>query len=246
MAGDTRLSWRGRLEDPNAKRVLYAEMFEEVAPRYDLITRLLSFGRDTAWKRALLNELPVAGPPECVDIAAGTGDITALLAQRYPTGRITGVDLTEGMLVIARERHRFANVEFRLGDMTRTGFGEASVDIVTGGYALRNAPDLEAVLKEMFRILKPGGTAAFLDFSKPASPFLQQIELGLLRFWGGLWGLLLHGNPAVYTYIAESLRRFPSRPELHALARQTGFDEAGSRRFFFGVIEMFVLRKPKG
>ena len=147
------------------------------------------------------------------------------------------------MLKIARARVPGPRVTFRAGDMCRMDFPDGSFDIVTGGYALRNAPDLKQALAEIRRVLKPGGTAAFLDFSKPPSKSFQTLENLALRFWGGLFGLLLHGNPEVYSYIAASLRQFPDRAAFHKLLEENGFTGIESRTFSSGVMERVMFRK---
>jgi demethylmenaquinone methyltransferase/2-methoxy-6-polyprenyl-1,4-benzoquinol methylase len=115
------------------------------------------------------------------------------------------------------------------------------VDVVTGSYALRNAPDLRVALREIRRILKPGGTAAFLDFSKSPNFLSQCFTYRLLKFWGGFWGLLLHGTPEVYAYIAESLDQFPDRAALRDLLTQEGFTNIQSQKFYFGIVELIVF-----
>ena len=127
--------------------------------------------------------------------------------------------------------------------MGNTPFPNNSFDVVTGGYALRNAPDLRETLKEINRVLKPGGTAVFLDFSKPFSKLGQALTFFVLTFWGGLWGLLLHGKPAVYVYIAKSLRLFPDRRRFQELLNELGFISIRSRLFYFGLIEIIGFQK---
>jgi demethylmenaquinone methyltransferase/2-methoxy-6-polyprenyl-1,4-benzoquinol methylase len=222
------------------------EMFGTIAPRYDFITRVLSFGRDTTWKNRLVDELPFAAGcgPTCLDIACGTGDITFRLAQKYAAGKIIGLDVTEAMIDYARKRNTFSNVTFTLENMCRMNFADDSFDIVTGGYALRNAPNLEEALLEIRRVMKPGANAAFLDFSKPANRFMQSIKGMLLKFWGGFWGILLHRNPQLYTYIAESLRLYPDSKALRQLLSKLGFTNIRSRKHFLGFAETIFFQKP--
>ena len=231
------------LTTADKKRYFNEQMFTEIAPRYDFITRALSFWRDAAWKRELVAQLPRQDTPRGLDLACGTGDIAFLLAEKYPRGDIIGIDITERMLVLARRRNTRPNVAFRNEDMGRLTLETSSVDIVTGGYALRNAPDLEATLDEINRVMRPGGSAAFLDFSRPASRVAEQMQYLVLKFWTGLWGLLLHGNHEVYSYIAESLRRFPDRVQLRRLLHDKGFTVEQTRLHFFGVTELIVVRK---
>jgi len=234
------------IDTPEKKRCFNERHFTEAACRYDIATRAMSLGRDQSWKRALVALLPDLGEPLCVDLASGTGDVTFLLGARYPAGRITGIDLTAEMVTLAEQRNRFRNVGFACADMCRTGLTDSSVDIVTGSYALRNAPDLAQGLQEVHRILKPGGEAAFLDFSKSSRQVAQAAQYRLLKCWCGLWGALLHGNPTIHAYIADSLRQFPTRADYHELVRRTGFDIVCSRVFYFGMLELVVIRKRGG
>jgi len=198
------------------------------------------------WKRALVEALPDIPRPLCVDLACGTGDLAFLLAEKYPRGEIVGMDLTDPMLALARGRNRFRNVRFTRQDMNSLGFASESVDVVTGGYALRNAPSLGLALDETCRILKPDGVAAFLDFAKPANRFLQVPEYWLLKSWCGFWGFVLHGNPEIHAYIASSLKVFPDRMQLRGLFVHKGFELRLSRAFFLGIMELDVLRKVPG
>ena len=231
------------LKTPETKRYYNEKVFTEIARKYDFITRALSFWRDSHWKRDLIASLPPAESPLCVDLACGTGDIAFLLAKKYPQGRIVGLDITESMLDLARRRNTFPNVCFASQDMARIEFAAESADIITGGYALRNAPDLEVTVEGIGRVLKPGGVAAFLDFSKPSAKLPQRLEYGILKVWTGFWGMLLHRNPEVYGYIAESLQCFPDRDRLRSIFRDSGFTVIASRRYFFGITELLVVRK---
>lgn len=229
--------------EPESKQLFNRTLFAEVAPKYDFITKALSFGRDATWKRHLLARLPASGSPVCVDIACGTGDMTRMLAERYSGGKVIGLDLTPEMLEIADKRTDAFNVSFVEGSMNNLPFETDSTDIITGGYALRNTPDLNHTLNEIQRVLRPGGVAAFLDFSKPRNGMGQWLSCFLLKFWGGLWGLLLHGNPDVYGYIADSLKLYPDRITLRERFFERGFILLHSRRFFGGLLEIAVFQK---
>jgi demethylmenaquinone methyltransferase/2-methoxy-6-polyprenyl-1,4-benzoquinol methylase len=239
---------RDHLHVPERKKTYNERHFTVAAPRYDVATRAMSLWRDAAWKRLLVSALPEGRSPVCVDIACGTGDVSFLLAERYPRGDVVGLDLTEPMLAIARKRNRHGNVRFVRHDMGAMPFPDESVDIVTGSYALRNAPDLGGALDEVRRILKPGGAAAFLDFARPASPVLRTLQYRLLRSWCGFWGFALHRNFEIHSYIAASLAAFPDRDRFRDMLRERGFERTRSRRFFFGITEMIVLsrRSPAG
>jgi len=243
MNGRFDLNMHDYIHQAEGKLFFNRQMFGTIAPRYDFITRVLSFGRDIAWKNLLVKELPDVKAPHCLDIACGTGDITFRLAAKYPAGHIIGLDVTEPMIDYARERNTFGNITFALQDMCRMEFADESFDIVTGGYALRNAPNLELALIEIRRVMKPGATAAFLDFSKPPERFLQKTKGLLLEIWGGFWGILLHRNPQLYTYIAESLKQYPDRNALKQLITKLGFTSIRSRKHFLGFAETLFFQK---
>ena len=144
------------------------------------------------------------------------------------------------MVEVARERCPQTKVTFQVRDMCCTGIEDGWADMVTGSYALRNAPVLDDALVEIRRILKPGGSAAFLDFAKPPAAWQQSIQIPLLKFWGGFWGWVLHGGPE-HAYIAESLRQFPDRIALRERFVRRGFKLKQSRNCFGGMLEILVL-----
>lgn len=238
------LKIRDHINHPERKRAYNEQHFREAASRYDVATRAMSLGRDATWKKLLVAALPELPQPVCVDLACGTGDVTFLLAGKYPAGRIIGIDLTATMLQRARQRNRLENIAFLLQDMGEIALKDGSADIVTGSYAVRNAPDLHQVFSEIHRILRPGGVLALLDFSKPPVPWFQRLQYVVLKYWCGLWGLLLHGNPEVHSYIAASLRAFPNRQALRDLLGDVGFVESHSQRFYLGTLELLLLQKP--
>ncbi|MGK2945998.1 MAG: ubiquinone/menaquinone biosynthesis methyltransferase [Desulfuromonadales bacterium] len=225
------------------RREYNEQHFSEAASRYDFATRAMSLGRDAAWKKQLVEALPQFTAPVCVDLACGTGDIAFLLAEKYPAGRIIGIDLTEPMLKLARQRSDSINIEFVRQDMGATDFPDEFADIVTGGYAVRNAAELRQAFLEIQRILKPNGFVALLDFSKPPSPWFQQLQYLVLKYWCGLWGFLLHGNSEVHSYISASLRAFPDSVQLRELLAESGFAVVHSRQFYCGTLESLVLQK---
>ena len=231
------------LDQPDAKRNYNRTHFAEAASHYDFVTKVLSFGGDAVWKRRLVDALSDE-PATALDLACGTGDVCFLLAKRFSNSDVEGLDLTREMLDIAEQRNDFGDrVRFIQGDICNLPQANDSEELVTGSYALRNAPDLPMALQEIHRVLKPGGVAAFLDFSKSPSRTAQKIQSGLLRFWGGLWGLLLHGNPSVHGYIAASLRSYPDRQQLDGYFKTAGFEPISSRLFYGGMTELILLRK---
>lgn len=254
MKNDTKLSERMaqfNLGEPQSKRDYNRRLFRVVATRYDLITRLLSFGQDRYWKEVLLRHVIRHAPREILDVACGTGDLTIALAQRFPEAGVTGMDLTPEMIDRARRRAGGAaesggpagSIQFDLGDMSALTYRDTRFDLVTAGYALRNAPELTTTIAELHRVLRPGGVLGVLDFSRSDRSAISAVQVGLLRFWGRLWGRFLHGNPEAYGYIAESLRRFPARSRFLDALHRGGFRNIWERRFFFGIIAVVIARK---
>jgi demethylmenaquinone methyltransferase/2-methoxy-6-polyprenyl-1,4-benzoquinol methylase len=228
------------LDSAPAKRKYNQKLFSIVAPQYRRATVALSFGRDAFWKRKLVACLPRRDTGIIADIACGTGDVTELLCKTHPTCSIIGIDLSPRMLAEGRRQGFVGNAAVQ--DMTALGLRDASCEIVTGCYALRNAPDIDCALREARRVLKDDGIAAFLDFSRPENQAVAVIQHLLLGFWGSVWGVLLHGNPAVYGYIAKSLRHFPRRMELRRRMQEAGFNVVHSHLFFMGMLELIICR----
>lgn len=237
------------LDDKGLRQAYVTTMFEVIAPRYDDFTRWFSFGMDSGWKRELLE---VAGrhlgpDGRVVDLACGTGDLALALAAKAPAGSVTGIDAAENMIRLARERMAAAgvgNCRFEVGDMMGTGLLDASADVVTVGYGLRNVPDAGGALREIVRILKPGGVAACLDFTKPGPMWWRWLFIEYLRLAGWLYGMAWHRHGKVYSYIAESIRRFLTGRELAEAARQAGLDVVLERRKLFGGVCLLVGRRP--
>ncbi len=230
------------LSHPGTKRDYNRLLFAEVAPKYYRITRLLSFFRDAAWKKFLISQLPEETDGPVLDIATGTGDLTTLAARRWPGAKLVGCDISLAML--SRARRPSANtLLLSCQDISSLAIGTRAAAIITGGYALRNAPDIRATLGECFRVLKPGGAAGFLDFSRSPNAALFFIGYWVLRLWGGFWGLMMHGNPAVYAYIAESLYLFPDRETLRGMLAETGFVNISFHRRMCGLIDIIIVHK---
>ena len=133
------------LTDSASKRYFNRFLFTEVAPKYHIATQFLSFGRDKSWKKKMIKKLPKKEKAVCLDIACGTGDISFLLAKKYKDSEIIGIDFNEKMIDIANKllEYKYNNIKFKVADMGDTAFNSEQFDIITGGYALRNAPDLK-------------------------------------------------------------------------------------------------------
>ncbi len=232
------------LKNPSQKRQINRQMFAIIAPRYQWITRILSFGQDRLWKQSLIRAVPDQAAPLCLDLACGPGDISRLLADRFNSGLVIGVDISPEMLHLASRPQRSSNLYYVLADMQSLPVADQSLDIITGGYALRNAPDLNVLLQVIFQKLRPGGAALFLDFSRPTQPRKANLQAKLLKFWTRLWGRIFHGNAQVYGYIAESLALFPNAQDLRGRIMAAGFSQYSCQEYLGGFTALIKFRKP--
>lgn len=226
---------------PDGKREYNRGLFGRVAHEYDDATRLMSLWQDGTWKKRLVAGLPDIAEPRCVDLACGTGDVSVLLAERYPRGEILGVDLTPEMVLAATARCVATNVRFVESDMCRLDLPDGWADIVTGSYALRNAAQLDHALSEIRRVLKPGGIAAFLDFRKTSNPRVARAQLVLLKYWCGFCSYIVHGAPE-HAYIAESLKTFPDHKALTPILNAHGFKVIARRPQLMGMTELIWMQ----
>ncbi|MHB8764809.1 MAG: bifunctional demethylmenaquinone methyltransferase/2-methoxy-6-polyprenyl-1,4-benzoquinol methylase UbiE [Deferrisomatales bacterium] len=217
-------------------------MFASIAPRYDLLNRVLSFGVDTAWRRALVAEIPRRSR-RVLDLACGTGDVALAAAEARPEARIYGADFALPMLRGAVPKVRRAGLAGRIRLQNASAedlpFRAETFDAVTIAFGIRNVVRRERALGEIARVLRPGGVALILDFSLPPNP-LVRTAYGLyfhrvLPVLGGL----LSGDFAAYRYLPRSVEGFPSRPAFSQLMEGAGFGGVGYRDFTLGVATLY-------
>ena len=196
-----------------------SDLFATIAPRYDLINDLQSFGLHRLWKRRMVKLAALKTGDRALDLCCGTGDISFRLAA---TGaEVTGLDFSAAMLKVAGKRCQVSRarcqVEFVQGDAQQLSFDENSFDAVTVGYGLRNLPSWERGLNEMWRVAKPGGRLLVLEFGKPDNPIWRKLYFTYLRWFVPLFGKLFCGDPELYSYIFESLQNYPAQ---HGIAKK--------------------------
>jgi demethylmenaquinone methyltransferase/2-methoxy-6-polyprenyl-1,4-benzoquinol methylase len=219
---------------PENKRRYVARLFSTIAPRYDLITRVLSYGQDGRWKRRLIREARISPRDVVVDLACGTGDIARLAAAGGSA--VLGIDLTLDMLILAAPRD--ARIRFAAGDMAALPLRAGSADVVTTGYGLRNVPDLDVAIAEIARVLRPGGRFLSLDFNRPESPTVRACFLAYLTAVGGALGWLLHRDPDTYRYIPASIRRYPGAAGVARKLVAQGFTDVRAIPLLFGLMTL--------
>jgi demethylmenaquinone methyltransferase/2-methoxy-6-polyprenyl-1,4-benzoquinol methylase len=220
---------------PENKRRYVARLFATIAPRYDLITRILSYGQDRRWKTRLIREARITPHDLVVDLACGTGDL-ACRAASAGARAVVGIDLTLGMLTLAARRA--ARVRFVAGDIAAIPMTAASADLVTTGYGLRNVPDLDVAIAEIARVLRPGGRFLSLDFNRPESPIIRACFLFYLTAVGAALGWLLHRDPDTYRYIPASIRRYPGAAGVARRLVAHGFTDVRAIPLLFGLMTL--------
>lgn len=213
------------------RRALIRRVFESVAPRYDLMNDLMSMGIHRLWKRTLVRRVAHCRGT-VVDLAGGTGDVARLL--RGPGRQVTVCDPSAAMMAVGRARADSAGLQWIEGEAEHLPFADASVDLLTLSFGLRNATQVAAALAEVRRVLRPGGQYVCLEFSRP-QPWLAPFYDLYSRWVIPRLGAAVAGQPEAYQYLIESIRRFPDQRELAALMREAGFTDVRWENLSFGI-----------
>jgi len=232
--------------EAGTRRTFVRELFDQVAPRYDLMNDLMSFGLHRLWKRVAVSaaaETPAAATGTIVDLAGGTGDLALALLQRLPQARIVLADASPGMVRVAEARAA-GRIECRVAEGEYMPFETRSVDAVMLSFGLRNMTDPPAAIREVARILKPGGRLVLLEFSKP-SPWFAPFYNIFSRFVIPALGALVSGNRGAYRYLVDSIRLFPDAESITRELKTAGFENVTLRRFVFGVAALHVAEIEK-
>jgi ubiquinone/menaquinone biosynthesis methyltransferase len=228
-------------QTPQSKRRYVRQLFATIADRYDLITRVLSYGQDARWKATLVSMAEVRAGERALDLACGTGDLAFAVAANG--ARAFGLDITHRMLQLAQAKSTAAR--FITGDMTSLPFRSASFDLVTTGYGLRNVPDLDTAIDEIARVLRPGGRLLSLDFNRPESAVIRAGYLAYLTGVGATLGWLLHRDPDTYRYIPASIRRYPGARGVADRMATRGFSRVRIVPLLFGLMTLHVAERPQ-
>lgn len=224
-----------------------AAMFDVVAPRYDRLNRVLSLGRDVGWRRRAVALARLGAGETALDVGVGTGDLSFdLLAASDLTSRVTGIDLSDGMLDLVRRRAARSafgsRFEARHADAQALPFADASFDRVVAGFAVRNFGDLGAGLREMRRVLRPGGRAVILEFSTPPDPIVRRFSDLYLRAFVPRIATTLGGDAAAYRYLPRSIAQFPDAELFVRQLRDAGFGAVAFERLTLGVVALHVAQ----
>jgi len=218
-------------------------MFDRIAPRYDLLNHLLSFGQDFFWRRKVAKYLNSSrnGKLEILDLATGTGDLLiSLFRENRNIAKAVGLDISENMLAICREKinsHKLTeHISLMQADVARIPFTENSFDVVTIAFGIRNTADASETLKEMHRILRPGGISLIMEFSLPQVRIIRGCYLLYLRCLLAIIGCVVSGDNYAYRYFGKTVENFYSADDFCALMKEAGFQNVLANQLTAGVV----------
>jgi len=220
------------------------EMFDRIASRYDLTNTVMTCGVDALWRRRAIAMLDAAPDARLLDLCCGTGVMTRDLAARTAEGRVTGVDFSPAMLAIARTRMAAPRVEFVEADLLHLPFDDSTFDGAAMGFSMRNLVDIDAGLREVVRVLRPGATFVNLEIAKPPNPLWRR--LFYLHFYGivPLVGRIVGRDAAAYRYLPQSLVNFPDADALAGMFAAAGFEHVRYVRMMGGIVTIHAGSRP--
>jgi demethylmenaquinone methyltransferase / 2-methoxy-6-polyprenyl-1,4-benzoquinol methylase len=247
MSRDQPVDFGYRKVSPAEKTRLVGDVFERVAERYDVMNDLMSLGTHRLFKRMTVELSGMRPGMRVLDLAGGTGDLSALFAGAVGgSGSVILADINEAMMRVGRDRlvdRGLAQVAFCRADAAALPFADASFDCVCIGFGLRNFTDKESALRDIARVLKPGGVLLVLEFSKPEHPLLESAYSAFQALWPAMGGLIT-GNAASYQYLVESIRMHPPQKALKLLMEDAGFDTVEYHNLFGGIAAIHRGVKP--
>lgn len=224
-------------------------VFEKIYSNYDSMNSIISFQRHKAWRKDVMTRMQVAKNSYALDVCCGTGDWALAIANEIgPNGKVCGLDFSHNMLSVAKDKQAELDIEqleFIQGNAMELPFDDNSFDYVTIGFGLRNVPDYMTVLKEMYRVVKPGGKVVCLETSQPTLVGFRQLYYLYFRFIMPLFGRLIAKSYKEYAWLHESAKNFPDKKELQEMFFQAGFSHVRVKSYTGGVAAMHMGFKEK-
>jgi len=235
------------VDSEKAKKEQVAEMFDSIAGRYDLLNRVLSGGIDRGWRRKAIRQLKKDNPRTILDVATGTADMAILEARLLNPQKIWGIDISGQMLELGRKKVEKEGlselIELQLADSEAINFPDNSFEAVTVAFGVRNFEHLENGLKEMLRVLKPGGKLVVLEFSRPRIKFfrsLYNLYMGIVAPEVARW---FSRNKKAYQYLNQSAKLFPERQDFINILKRVGYSDTYYKPLSAGICCIYCGRK---
>ncbi len=229
---------RSVLPPPDEKRNYVRRMFTAIAPRYDLMNRLMTLGRDQAWRRTVIDLCALPRGGRLLDVATGTGDIAYEALGRDARARVVGLDLTRAMMLRGRGKHAGLRFAFTEGDALALPFASDTFDAACSGFMMRNVVDVPAAFGEQARVVKPGGRVVCLEITRPANrAFRRVFDLYFFRVVPRIGGLV-SGQPEAYTSLPQSTVAFPDPARLQQIMQEAGLGDVQYQLAMFGTVAL--------
>lgn len=223
------------------------EMFNNIAPTYDTLNHRLSWDIDKGWRKKAIAQLQPFSPRHILDIATGTGDFAILAARMLTPEKLIGADISEGMMDIGRQKVKRAKLEqiisFEKEDCLQLSYPENSFDAVTAAFGIRNFPDLDRGLKEIFRVLKPDGHLSIVELTSPVAFPMKQLFKVYSHTVLPIYGRLVSRDDSAYRYLTATIEAFPQGEQMVGILKKAGFSEARFERLTFGICTMYLATK---
>ena len=224
-----------------------ADMFDRISPSYDRLNHLLSLNIDKVWRKKAAKEMAKSRPETILDLATGTADLAIALAKHNLQAHIVGMDISEKMLEIGKEKVKKQGldnqIDLHLGDAASLPFGDNSFDAVTVGFGVRNFEDRKQGLSEIHRVLKPNGNAVILEFSMPEKfPMKQLYRLYFKQFLPKI-GKCISKDPSAYTYLPQSVEAFPKPIDFMQILDENGLRNGSAKSLSFGIATLYSATK---
>lgn len=230
----------------SSKKDQVADMFNDIAGKYDFLNHFLSLGIDKGWRKKAIKAIAAIRPLTLLDIATGTGDL-AIAASKINPEKVVGIDISEGMLAIGKRKVRSMHLDniitLQQGDSEALEFPDNSFDAITCAFGVRNFEHLTIGLKEMNRVVKPGGKIAILEFSHPKHFPIKQLYQFYFKSILPTLGKLVSSHRNAYTYLPESVMAFPEGATFCNILKECGFKEVAARTLTFGICTLYVATK---
>lgn len=224
------------------------KIFTDIAWKYERFNKYSSFGQYRSWLRTLIDLSPITPQTLMLDIAGGTGDVAFMACERKKPGAIILSDYTPAMLEVAQARldageNNGVYVDLAVVDGQNIPCDDESVDVITMSYGIRNMPERERALSEMYRVLKPGGALCVLEFSTPPNPLMKLGYNVYLRYGIPTWGKLVTGDASGFVYLAKSIKAFPNQEGFSTMLKNAGFSRVEYTNVTFGVAAVHIAYK---